>query len=102
MLHNLQAVYWALEDWPKTLAITDRLLAADPTLVAVVRDRGTALTRLGEYRRGLADWERYLTERPQAPDAEALRGELRRARKIGRASCRERGEKQGGGEYEST
>ena len=74
MLNNLKAIYWQREDWPKTLAITDRLLAADPTLVAVVRDRGTALTRLGEYRRGLADWERYLTERPQAPDAEALAG----------------------------
>ena len=82
MLDNLKAIYWQREDWPKALAITDRLLAADPTLVAVVRDRGTALTRLGDYRRGLADWERYLTERPQASDAEGLRGELRRARML--------------------
>jgi len=80
MLGNLKGIYWRREDWGRTLAVIDRLLAADPTLVAEVRDRGTALTKLGDYRRGLADWERYLTERPQAPDAEALRSHLRRAR----------------------
>jgi len=31
-------------------------------------------------RRGLGDWERYLTEFPDAEDHEAVKGHLRRAR----------------------
>ncbi len=80
MLNNLKAVYWRREDWGKALAVTDRLLAADPTSMTEVRDRGTLLAKLGDVARGLAEWERYLTECPEAPDAESLRGHLRRAR----------------------
>lgn len=80
MLNNLKAVYWRREEWAKALAALDRLLVADATSLADVRDRGTLLTRLGDYQRGLADWERYLAQRPQAPDAEEVRGHLRRAR----------------------
>jgi regulator of sirC expression with transglutaminase-like and TPR domain len=82
MLTNLKTIYWRREDWSRALAVIDRLLAVDPALVGEVRDRGTALARLGELGRGLADWERYLTERPEAPDAAALRRDLRRARMI--------------------
>ncbi len=80
MLSNLKAIYWRQEEWTKALAVVERLLVADETSLADVRDRGTVLTKLGDYARGLADWERYLTECPQAPDAPALRGQLRRAR----------------------
>ncbi len=80
MLNNLKAIYWQQQEWRKMLAIIDRLLVVDDTSLADVRDRGTVLNKLGEYHRGLADWERYLSQCPQAPDAEALRGHVRRTR----------------------
>jgi regulator of sirC expression with transglutaminase-like and TPR domain len=80
MLNNLKTVYWHREDWCRALAMTDRLLAVEPTSMTDVRDRGTLLNKLGDVARGLADWERYLAECPAAPDAESLRGHLRRAR----------------------
>jgi len=80
MLNNLKGIYWRQEDWPKALAVIDRLLVADQTSLAEMRDRGTVLTKLGDYQRGLAEWERYLTLCPHAKDAESLRAQLRRAR----------------------
>jgi regulator of sirC expression with transglutaminase-like and TPR domain len=35
---------------------------------------------MGEYTQGLADWERYLTEYPNAADHETVKSQLRRAR----------------------
>jgi hypothetical protein len=35
---------------------------------------------MGELRRGLGDWERYLTEFPNAVDHEAVKGQLRKTR----------------------
>src|SRR5438445_282513 len=43
MLNNLKAVYWQQQEWRKTLAIIDRLLVADDTSLADVRDRGAVL-----------------------------------------------------------
>ena len=80
MLNNLKANYSKRQEWPKLLAVIERLLVADDTSAAEVRDRGTVRITLGDYAGGLADWERYLTRCPEAPDAEALRGQLRRVR----------------------
>jgi regulator of sirC expression with transglutaminase-like and TPR domain len=60
--------------------VINRLLALTPEAGAELRDRGLAWTRLGEVRRGLADWERYLREFPSAADHERVKGELRRVR----------------------
>jgi len=38
------------------------------------------LAQLGELTGGVADWERYLNLRPEAPDAGTIRQHLRRAR----------------------
>jgi regulator of sirC expression with transglutaminase-like and TPR domain len=35
---------------------------------------------MGRLERGVADWERYLTEFPDAADHEQVRGQLRRVR----------------------
>jgi regulator of sirC expression with transglutaminase-like and TPR domain len=80
MLNNLKAVYCKREAWAKALDVIDRLLVVDPDAIGDVRDRGTVLVHLGECRRGLADWERYLTTCPQASDAESVRQRLRRVR----------------------
>lgn len=80
MLNNLKGIYWRREEWARAVAVIDRLLALDPGAAGERRDRGTALANLGAYRQGLADWERYLTDCPNAPDGEKVRGHLRRVR----------------------
>ena len=80
MLTNLKGSYWRREEWGKVVAVIDRLLLLNPTAAGEWRDRGIAWTHQGEITRGLADWERYLTEFPDAPDHEQVKGHLRRMR----------------------
>ncbi|HEV8439368.1 MAG TPA: tetratricopeptide repeat protein [Methylomirabilota bacterium] len=80
MLANLKSIYWRREDWHKMVGIIDRLLVLDPEAGGEWRDRGVAWSSLGDLRRGLADWERYLTEFPNAADHDKVRRELRRVR----------------------
>ena len=80
MLRNLKAIYWQRGEWDKAVQTVDRLLVLEPAAGGEWRDRGNALASLGEFRRGLADWERYLTDFPNAPDGEKVRGHLRRVR----------------------
>lgn len=80
MLNNLKSVYWRQEAWPKAVAVIDRLMVLDPAAGAEWRDRGIALSNMGQLNRGLADWERYLTDFPNAPDHERVLGHLRRVR----------------------
>ena len=80
LLSNLKASYWRLEAWGKVVDMIDRLMTLNPRAGGEWRDRGFAWTKQGEIRRGIADWERYLTDFPKAPDREEVRSELRRAR----------------------
>jgi regulator of sirC expression with transglutaminase-like and TPR domain len=80
MLNNLKASYFRREAWEKAVRVIDRLLLLDPDAGAERRDRGLALHSMGEFRRGIADWERYLTDFPNAPDHEKVLGHLRRVR----------------------
>ena len=68
------------EEWDRVVGAIDRLLVLDPKAATEWRDRGVAWSNLGEVRRGLGDWERYLTEFPDAEDHETVKGHLRRAR----------------------
>ena len=60
--------------------VIDRTLALHPRAPGERRDRGTAWVNQGRLERGIADWERYLTEFPNAADHEQVRGQLRRVR----------------------
>lgn len=80
MLLNLRGVYARTGEWAKALGVVDRLLLLDEGCAGHVRDRGSILVRLGQERRGAADWESYLDRCPQAADAESVRRELRRVR----------------------
>jgi regulator of sirC expression with transglutaminase-like and TPR domain len=80
MLTNLKAIYWQAKKWEKAVSVIDRLVAVAPEAGAELRDRGLAWSRLGETQRGLADWERYLREFPNAPDHERVKEEFRRVR----------------------
>jgi regulator of sirC expression with transglutaminase-like and TPR domain len=80
MLGNLKGAFWQRQEWDRVVGAIDRLLVLDPKAATEWRDRGVAWSNLGEVRRGLGDWERYLTEFPDAEDHETVKGHLRRAR----------------------
>jgi regulator of sirC expression with transglutaminase-like and TPR domain len=80
MLANLKGIYWQAEAWDKVVRVIDRILVLMPGAGGEWRDRGVAWHSLGDLHRGLADWERYLTDFPEAPDREQVRAELRRVR----------------------
>ena len=80
MLRNLKTVYGKQGEWEKLLRIVDLLLVVDAESVEHVRDRGTALVKLGRLHHGAAEWQRYLQRYPHAQDAEGLREQLRQVR----------------------
>ena len=82
MLRNLQGAYAKRQAWDRALAVVDRLLVVDGEASVHVRDRGTALVKLGRLQHGAAEWERYLRGVPGASDAEQVREELRRVRQL--------------------
>lgn len=80
MLSNLKAVYVSRREWGKALETIDHLLIVEEESPSHRRDRGSVLVKLGHFHRGVADWERYLGEHPDASDAEVVRQQLRRVR----------------------
>jgi regulator of sirC expression with transglutaminase-like and TPR domain len=80
MLANLKGSYWQRQEWGKVVGVIDRIMVLNPDAGSEWRDRGIAWSNQGEVQRGLADWERYLTEFPDAPDHEQVKGHLRRVR----------------------
>jgi regulator of sirC expression with transglutaminase-like and TPR domain len=80
MLRNLKGIYARREDWPRALAVVDRLLVLDPDSAVHLRDRGTVLVRLRRLHEGATAWDGYLRRCPNAPDADGFREELRKVR----------------------
>ena len=80
MLANLKGVYWRREAWDKVVGVIDRLLVLNPASAGERRDRGAAWSNMGRLERGVADWEQYLTDFPNAADHEQVRNQLRRVR----------------------
>jgi regulator of sirC expression with transglutaminase-like and TPR domain len=80
MLRNLKGIYARREDWPRALAVVDRLLVLDADSPVHVRDRGSVLVRLQRLHEGAEAWDRYLRRFPNAQDADAFREQLRKVR----------------------
>lgn len=80
MLANLKGSYWRREQWDRVIHVIDRILVLNPGAGSEWRDRGVAWSNMGLPERGLADWERYLTDFPNSADHEKVKGQLRRAR----------------------
>ncbi len=80
ILANLKGIYWRREEWRKVVAVIDRILVLTPEAGGEWRDRGVAWSSLGDFHRGLADWERYLTDFPNALDHEKVKTQFRRVR----------------------
>lgn len=73
MLRNLKSLYASPPDWQKLLRVQERLVILLPDAIEERRDRGLAYAELECPRAALMDLEAYLTLRPDAEDAPAIR-----------------------------
>ncbi len=81
MLHNLKEIYRTQEDWPRMLAVQERLIVLLPESWPEYRDRGLAHAEMGNTEQALADLECYLVHSEDLVDVQAISGrvdELRR------------------------
>ncbi len=76
LLLNLKQVYLGRADYARALSAVDRLLLVAPDNHSELRDRGFLKAHLGQPRAAIADLEAYLSDTPEAPDAESVRGRL--------------------------
>ncbi len=74
LLRNLKGIYLKSEEAQNALEVTQRMVMVAPHAAEEVRDRGLAYYKLDCFRAALADLQDYLERRPDAPDAEEIRG----------------------------
>ena len=60
MLVNLKRIYVRMRSFPQAHAVTELLLALDPSATAELRDRGLLAYHLNDYPAALRDLEAYL------------------------------------------
>ena len=83
MLRNLKEIHRAAEDWPRLLAVQQRLVVLLPQAWEERRDRALVLAEIGRYADAADDLEVYLGRCPRADDARALRARLLELRRQG-------------------
>jgi len=72
MLHNLKEIYRSQEDWPRMLAVQERLVVLLPECWPEYRDRGLAHAEMGNTEQALADLECYLVHTDDLVDINAI------------------------------
>lgn len=83
MLRNLKEIHRTAEDWPRLLAVQQRLVVLLPQAWEERRDRALVLAELGRHADAADDLEVYLRQRARADDAAALRERLLELRRLG-------------------
>jgi len=78
---NLKRTHLRREDIAPAIRASERILLLDPTLAEERRDLGRMLIAMGNVEAGTAELAHYLVERPTAPDAWQLYGELERLKR---------------------
>lgn len=77
MLRNLKEIFRAQEDWPRMLAVAERLVVLLPGDMRERRDRGLVHAELGHAGPALSDLQAYLEAEPQAADHRALTARMK-------------------------
>ena len=81
MLRNLKEIHRSQQDWPRLIAVLDRLIILLPQAWPEYRDRGLAWATIGEAARAVPDLEIYLAQAEDALDLDSIAervAELRR------------------------
>ena len=83
MLRNLQDIHKTQEDWPRLIAVQDRLIVLQPDAWAEYRDRGLAWAAQGDADSAVADLETYLAHAEDALDIDAMAERVAQLRRTG-------------------
>lgn len=83
MLHNLKEIYRTQEDWPRMLAVQERLIVLLPEAWPEYRDRGLAHAEMGNTEQALADLECYLVHTEDLVDVNAIADRVDELRREG-------------------
>ena len=75
-LRNLKLIYTEHERWERLLGIQERLVILLPDAIEEVRDRGLIFAQLEYLRPALQDMQHYISEAPEASDAEEIRNHI--------------------------
>jgi regulator of sirC expression with transglutaminase-like and TPR domain len=84
VLRNLKEIHRTAEDWPRLLAVQERLVILLPEAWEERRDRALVYAELGRHDAAAQDLAAYLERRPKADDAASLRTRLAELRSLGR------------------
>ncbi|HVF27621.1 MAG TPA: tetratricopeptide repeat protein [Pyrinomonadaceae bacterium] len=82
LLGNLKGIYAGAHLHRRALAVVERILLLAPQAFDERRDRGAVLAQLGRYAEAVTDFKTYLAFSPNAPDADAVREQLKRAHNL--------------------
>ena len=83
MLRNLQDIHKTQEDWPRLIAVQDRLIVLQPDAWSEYRDRGLAWAAQGDVTYAVADLETYLAHSDDALDTDAIAERVVQLRRAG-------------------
>ncbi len=72
MLRNLKEIYKVQQDWPRLLAVQDRLIVLLPQAWSEYRDRGLVHSELSHAREAVADLDTYVAHASHGPDMRAV------------------------------
>jgi regulator of sirC expression with transglutaminase-like and TPR domain len=84
VLRNLKEIHRTAEDWPRLLAVQERLVILLPEAWEERRDRALVYAELDRNDAAAQDLAAYLEHRPKADDAASLRVRLAELRRLGR------------------
>ena len=82
ILRNLRQIHAARQDYGGVLAVSNRMVALDPSNATAFRERGHALARLECYQAAWHDYRHYLRLAPFAEDTADIRARVERLRPI--------------------
>ncbi|MEO6321815.1 MAG: tetratricopeptide repeat protein [Polaromonas sp.] len=83
MLRNLQEIHKTQEDWPRLIAVQDRLIVLQPDAWSEYRDRGLAWAAQGDVAYAVADLEMYLAHTDDALDIDSITERVAQLRRAG-------------------
>jgi regulator of sirC expression with transglutaminase-like and TPR domain len=86
MLFNLKGIYYQKEEYPKALAVVERILMLNPGTPSEIRDRGLLYMQTSLFAKALADLEYYLATASSPQDTSNIEGHIKTLRSIVSAS----------------
>ena len=81
MLRNLKEIHVTQNDWPRLIAVLDRLIILMPDAWVEYRDRGLAWAEQGDAARAVDDLQVYLGHVRDALDVDAISGRIAELRR---------------------